>query len=481
MPYDVTTDPTAFLILDDRSTFTMSGSQVTGWANVSASGLAYNAVTGVGTGVTVGTDGGGGHKYAAFAGGTCLKIPSTTGFDAEFANTGNSGGKGILVVFDLTAGNDCILTNKGSSGGTVSSNSLTDSLAWIGYGPNSQLQRLGGYQSWRPYAGGVGSFACVTVTGSTGTGQAAGYDDGQRLYRDGAATTAQFGTQNPADGAGFDLSIGGRGDGVYGAVGKVRAVVVWNRAPLHHEILATHRYYANRYGFPEALTNQTCALIVDTNSESTVMQGFGGPASGFNGEIGVFDRVATALGLNLDACFMLGLASRSTSQMVYDFPTYVAPLIAYLQSLGIVPVVVQWDGINDGFVAANVANYAALVAASGAKFATATSMAKDGIGGSGPSDGTSISTYNIAVLAAGVSGSYPVAGLGYDATLSEMATVSTFNATYLSDGTHWLTAAIVIGAPYFATAITAALASGGKLRRLSMDGGFPSMAGGFAA
>jgi hypothetical protein len=141
--------------------------------------------------------------------------------------------------------------------------------------------------------------------------------------------------------------------------------------------------------------------------------------------------------------------------MINDWPTDVLPLVQYLQALGVAPVVVQWEGINDGFVAANVATYQGLVAATGAKFVTGTSMARAGVGHSGPTDGTAISTYNIAVLAAGASGNYPVAGLGYDATLSTMAEANgTWNATYLVDGTHWTTAAIVIAVPYFVTAIT---------------------------
>ena len=459
VPYNHTTDPTAFLVLDDRSTFTVSGSQLVEWANVSASGLAYNAVASFGTGVTLGTDTNG-YKYLEFNGASGLKIPSSSGFDAEFANTGNAGGKTILVVFDLPSNvggsGDCFLCNKGSSAGVVTTHSGTDNLAWFTYGPLPQLQRNGAAQSWRPCPGGVGSFAITTVTGSTGAGQLDGYRDGQRLYRDGAPSNAQYGTMNPADGAGYDLSIGSRGDAVYALTGKIRAVVVWNREPLHHEILATHRYYANRYGFPETLTNQPYSLICDSNSESTVMQGFGGAGSGFNGEIGIFDRVANSLGVGLDANFMLGLASRTTSNMIFDFSTYVAPLIAYLQYLGVPPIVIQWEGINDGFVAAHVTTYAELVIATGAKFITGTSMAKDGIGHSGPTDGTVISTYNVAVLEV-ASGQYPVAGLGYDATLSTMATVSTFDAAYLSDGVHLLTTAIVLAVPYFVTAVTASL------------------------
>jgi hypothetical protein len=270
-------------------------------------------------------------------------------------------------------------------------------------------------------------------------------------------------TVNPADGAGFDLSIGGRGDTSLGVTGNIRAVVAWNRTPLHHEILATHRYYATRYGFTETLTNQPFSLVVASNSESTIPQGLGGPDGNTfggtpNAEPGVFDRVATALGITLDSCFMLGLAQRSTSNMISDWATDVLPLVEYLQSLGVPPVVVQWDGINDGYIAANVATYQGLVAAAGAKFVTATSMARSSIGHSGPSDGTEISTYNIALLADGASNHYQVAGLGYDATLSTMAeSDGTWDTTYLSDGTHWLTAAIVIAVPYFVDAIQAAL------------------------
>ncbi len=345
--YDHTTDPTAFLVLDDRSTFTMSGSQVTGWSNVSAGGGAYNAVVRSGTGITKVTNGGG-FSFPHFDGASTLKVVSSGPFDANFATTGNSGGWGILFVFKQNVGNNGWLFYKGASG---TNNDLFQLTTY-----NGIEEIFGNMQAYRPYPQGVGtSFAMAADVGTSRPGGASNYRDGITLSLNGvpSARNAAF-NPSASGGAGQNLDIGTCED-ISTFAGDLYAIVIWNRTPKYHEILATHRYYAARFGLPETLTNQPFALIVDSNSESQVQ----GPT-----EPGIFDRVVTALGATRNCDFNLGRPSRSGADIVYDYPTWSAPLFEYIQSLGVQLAVCFWELINDGYSltgAANVVSYQALL------------------------------------------------------------------------------------------------------------------------
>jgi hypothetical protein len=470
--YDHTTDPTAFLVLDDRSPFTTTGgvgTQVTSWANVSASALAYNAVQGAGSGIAALQADGSGYKYVHFDGACCLKIPTSSGFDAEFTNSGNSGGNTTLIVFDLDGTTQGWLVNKGSTSGTFVSNSGVVQAAFFNES-SSGANLLCSYQncySLRPYTGGPGSVAISNRSQTQFTGSVDFYQDGIEIYLNGARTTCteKGGGWNLAADNGHDFTIGGLGwaTAAYNVVGKIRAVVCWNRAAKHHEILATHRYYAARYGMAETLTNQPFALIADSNSESTVPQGTGGVGSAYNGEVGLFDRVAPACGIGLDACHMLGRGGRSTSQMIHDFPTDVAPLIEYLQSLGLPVAVHLWEGINDSYVASHYVDYRNLIAAlpSPPAFSVGDCFSRDAEGTRIGIDSNPIVSFNAQVLADGATYGYPVARLGANATLASMGITNAghFDPTYESDGLHWLTAAIAVGVPITTAAVQASLVS----------------------
>ena len=152
-PYDHTTDPTAFLVLDDRSVFSTSGSQVTGVSNVSAAGSAYPAVADTGT-VTLSTAAGG-YKALVFDGSSTLKVPTSTGFDAQFTNTGNTGGCGLFVVFDAADGQQGFILSKQSNAGNQGGVQLA-----LFSGTNGYVQRFGTAQCWRPYHGGLAT-GCV--------------------------------------------------------------------------------------------------------------------------------------------------------------------------------------------------------------------------------------------------------------------------------------------------------------------------------
>ncbi len=466
-PYDHTTDPTAFLVLDDRSVFSTSGSQVTGVSNVSAAGSAYPAVADTGT-VTLSTAAGG-YKALVFDGSSTLKVPTSTGFDAQFTNTGNTGGCGLFVVFDAADGQQGFILSKQSNAGNQGGVQLA-----LFSGTNGYVQRFGTAQCWRPYHGGLATGCVANEQGTDRTnnpgeapgGNYANYRDGTTVYYNGTPSGKFTTWPNLAASAGNDFKIGAWY--VVNFTGKVRAVVCWNRAPKPHEVLAVDRYYRARYAMPEVLTNQPFALVAESNSESTNPQGYGEP--------GPFDRAATLLGISTNADFMLGQAARSGNDIVHDYPTWTAPLVAYLRSLGLTTAVHLWELINDtygGFAAASYVNYWNLVKASGAKFSAGTVFARSTITPSfGGSSLNPICAANNQVVADAAAYGYTASLLGFDPQLRA------YNAAYFSDGVHWQSPAVAIGAPYFAAAIKASLATSNHTGAATRNRWFPGLARG---
>jgi hypothetical protein len=436
--YDHTTDPTAFLVFDDRSTFTMSGSQVVGVTNVSAGGGAYNAVVDGGTGVTKPTLGG--LSYLHFDGASSLKVPSSSPFDAEFVNTGNTpaGGWGALLVFKQAVGDASFILYKGAAGNN------TDHVNLASYDFPEVYQNVNCY---RPYTLGVAaSLAVGAECGTSRPGDNPNYRDGWTLDRNGAACTRTTATgPTGAAGAGQPLFIGALRTATLNYHGDIYAIVFWNRTPLYHEILATHRYYAARFGLPETLTNQPFALIAESNSESQVI----GPA-----EPGIYDRAIVTLGATANACFNLGRGSRTGADIVYDYSTWMLPLYQYLQSLGMDVAVNMFELINDGYGLAGPASYVSYQALlpPGVRFSTSTVFASSV---HSPSFGASglnpICQANNQVIANGIAHGWPVGLVGNDSRLG------VYDASLYSDGLHLSTPGVVLAYPYFATAINASL------------------------
>ena len=445
--YEHFTDPAVCVILDDCSAFTLSGTQVTGVTNVGPAGATYNAVSDTGT-VTLGTDVNG-YKYLTFDGSSSLKIPTSTGFDALFTNTGNAGGCGLFVVFDAADGTNGFLLAK------VGTDNMGGVQACLfNGGGNGYVQRFQRAVSHRPYHGGPATMCVANETSTNRTNLATenpgnthpNYRDGTAIYFNGAPVGKYSDDPQQAASATQDLSIGRWTSVNY--TGKIRAVVCWNRCPKHHEVLAVDRYYRARYGMAETLTNQPFALICESNSESTAPQS--------DTEPGPFDRAIVTLRATTNACFGLGRGGRSGSDIVFDYPTWTAPLIAYLRSLGMTTAVHLWELINNQYAINNgpgyYVQYYNLVKNSGAKFSVSTAFSSVTYSPSYGSSGVNtICAANNQVYADGITYGYPVSGLGSDVQLGN------YNASYYSDGLHWQSPAVAIGAPYFVTAIAASL------------------------
>ncbi len=444
MAYDFTTDPTAFLVIDDRSTFyqdtakttpaTTAGQTVQAALDVSALGNHYNPTQGGGT-VTLGVRNG--FKYLVGNGSSYLTIPTSTGFDNQFLTTGNTGGWSALVIVSSNT-NEGFITNKSNTNSTLSSLSIFDGPFFQTF--NSPVCYRRAYDlTNKPIVG----FGVVAENGTTGTGMTAGYRDGASLYLNGAQSVkANAGTLTET--AGFPLNIFGGTGGSYKFNGNIYALVMWNRSIKPHEMLAAYRYYAARYGLAESLTNQPFALIVDANSETTNPQSFT--------EMGAIDQACLSLGLGTDGCFMQGRGGRKQAEINYDFTTWTLPLIQYLQSLGVPVVVFNWEGINDTS-AANWLAYSTQLQAltTGVQYCSGTVFATSG---NTPSYATATpntrSVYNYAIMPLASQYGIPLAALGTNATLS------TYNAALYSDGLHWNSAGIMYGVPDIARAIAQA-------------------------
>jgi hypothetical protein len=472
-PYNFRTDSAGVaLILDGSSTLSTSGSQVTGWSDVGPAANGFNAVTGTGTGVTSGTDSNG-HRYLNFDGASTLQIPSGTAFDAVFTggatadpNTTPSGW-GMLVVCEVASIQAGWLLSKQPS----FANFYPVQLCLYNGGGNGFAQRFTfGPVSHRAYP--IGSIFSVAIGHEYLTDRSnlsdenpvsvhTSYRDGATIYTNGAPSIKYHdpggsgSSVDPITSVGQPLTIGSWASQFVAA--RIYAVVVWNRTPHHDEILATERYYRAALGAPEVLTNQTFALVAESNSEACNPQ--------TDTEPGMFDDAIASLGSSNNACFMLGQPSRSGHDIVSDFSTWSLPLIEYLQSLGLQTAVHFWELINDGYGTFGAAAYtqyqAEIIAAglAGVCYSVSTVMSSSTYTTSHGASGTNpICAANNQVISDGTANDYPVSTLYLDTNLG------TFNSSNYTDGIHVTTAAVTSYAdPYFVTAIGASLVTGPSL------------------
>jgi hypothetical protein len=434
VPYDPTTDSTVPILLDARTGVTTSGGSFTGWANQGAGGSTFDAVPESGT-VTTGALNG---TPTVRLNQGCIKIPTSTALDAVFANSGNTGGWGVFLLFNQDSGNQGWFLYRGAIG-------TTTNVVNLGYVSGALGDSGVDANSFQAYTQGTTiSLAVAADVGTTRPGVATGYRDGGTIYHNGSPNSASN-NANPigTDGSGQDLHFGcAISESTSLIAMDLAVVVVWARTPKPHEILATHRQYAPPWGIADNLTTQPYALVAEGNSELTLIP----PLEG----------VIATLGLDPQARFNLARPGRTGADILFDYGTWAQPLLEYLQFLRVPPVVFELEGINDSLglpAAAHYLSYAQGLPRN-VPYVPATIFATDLGSPSNQASGTgginSTSIMRNAVLADAATYGWPVADLGNTTGLS------VYNSSQFSDGLHWNSTGYALGVPVIAAAIATA-------------------------